>query len=184
VAAGYRLYLSGNTGPYMTLADQWAGVTFLTNQGAGGGTGNRASVESTDLAADMPWHVAFNYSMLANAEVEAYVLANAGARPIERLNASTRDATDYRATQGVLNRNGVRIVSQNDVGGYPPVAVNTRSYTIPVNPNDPGMCGTTTYGVARTVIECDLEARARALEPARVGSGMSVSHRRRVRVVQ
>jgi hypothetical protein len=185
VPAGYRVYMSGNTGPHQTLADQWGGgaVRFMTNEGAGGGGGTRSDVESTSLTTDMPWHAAYNYTILTNADVEAYVLANAGARPSERVNAATRDAADYRVTQGVLMRNGVRIVSQNDVGGYPTIARNTGAYAVPSNANAPGTCGTTTAGVARTVIECDLEARARALEPGSVGSGSVISAPQNLRII-
>jgi hypothetical protein len=169
-AAKYRIFLSGNTGPYMTLADQWAGVTFLTSEGAGGGKGSRADVEITNLATDAPFHLAYNYSMLPNAEVKAHVLANAGARPAERASVSTRDSADYRVVQGVSSGDGARIVSQNDVGGYPNVPVVPRPYVIPANAQGAGTCGSTSSGIARTVIECDLETMARALEPARAGT--------------
>jgi hypothetical protein len=169
VPAGYRVFLADNSGPYMTdlsTNGQWAGVTFLTTEGAGGGGGKRADVEltSANIPAVAPWHVSYNYNILPNALVEDYVEAQAGARPAERGDLTTRDPVDYRVVQGVINRNGRRIVSQNDVGGYPVVPVNTRAYPIPANPNGPGTCGATTSGVPRTVIECDLEARARGLE--------------------
>jgi hypothetical protein len=158
----YKLYLSGNTGPFMTLANQWGGVFFTT-------ASSRAELEITDLAAEASWHTSYNYSVLANGDVEAHVLANAGARPAERSTAM-RDDVDQRVTQGVSNRTGGRIVSQNDVGGYPSIPVYTRTYTIPLNPNGSGTCGATSGKAApvqRTTIECDLEDRAQALEPAR-----------------
>jgi hypothetical protein len=158
----YKLYLSGNTGPFMALANQWGGVDFMT-------ASSRAALEVTNVAAEATWHTAFNYSMIANPDVEAHVLSNAGARPAERDNAATRDPIDYRVIQGVVNRTGARIRSQNEVGGYPSIPVNTRTYTVPVNPNGAGSCGSAiaeAAAIRRTILECDLEARAQALEPA------------------
>lgn len=62
-------------------------------------------------------------------EVEAWVLANAGARP------SDRDAVDKRVVNTVRNRTGRIIASQKDVGGWPKLAENRRKLTIPENPN-------------------------------------------------
>jgi hypothetical protein len=157
-----KLYLSDNTGPGQTISNQWGGVTFL-----------EAATESA-VREDTPptWHRTFNYSILPNGSVKSYVIANAGARPLER-NGSSRDPVDFRVVQDALNGTGQRIKSQNDVGGYPVVPVNVRTYPVPANPNGPGNCGTTDSGVARTIIECDLELKARALEPASQGIPVS-----------
>jgi hypothetical protein len=65
-----------------------------------------------------------------SAQVEDWVLTNAGARPVDR------DAVDLRVVQSVRDRTGSIISSQNDVGGWPALAVNTRQLTVPANPHD------------------------------------------------
>jgi hypothetical protein len=52
--------------------------------------------------------------------VQKWVLANAGARPIDR------DQVDWRIINGVKAGTGRLIDSQNDVGGWPPLAENVR----------------------------------------------------------
>ena len=62
-------------------------------------------------------------------EVEDWVLANVGARPVDR------DPVDVRIINNVKNGTGDIIVSQTDVGGWPNLAENYRMLTIPANPN-------------------------------------------------
>ena len=149
-----KLYLSDNTGPHMTIADQWGGVKYL-----------EAATEALVRTDTVPsWFSKFKFSILPNASVKPFVTANAGARPAERSNLATRDATDYRVVEEANNGTGSRISSQNDVGGYPVIPRNTRSLTIPTNPNSvaPGQ-------TFRTNIEVWLETYARDLEPAAGG---------------
>ena len=148
-ALSNRLYLQDNTGPHQILANQWAGVTFQ-------GAAEENRIKATLLPA---WHTDVNFAILPNASVLAHVLENAGARPLDR------DSVDARVVADVAQRDGSRIASQREVGGWPALAVTRQAYTVPRNPNEPGNCGTTTGGVMRTAIECDLEARARRLEP-------------------
>jgi hypothetical protein len=61
--------------------------------------------------------------------VEASVLANAGARPVDR------DPVDARIIASVRNRTGQIIDSQNQVGGWPYLAQNTRPFVAPYSPN-------------------------------------------------
>jgi len=63
-------------------------------------------------------------------EVLESVLANAGSRPVDR------DAVDTRVVAGVVAEDGRIIDSQDDVGGWPTLAENTRALTLPDNPND------------------------------------------------
>lgn len=56
------------------------------------------------------------------------VLLNAGARPLDR------DLVDIRIANDVLLRTGAIIDSQSQVGGWPELAVNTRTLVIPDNP--------------------------------------------------
>ena len=69
------------------------------------------------------------YTPANTSTVETSVLANAGARPLDR------DAVDTRVANDVHNRDGQIINSQDDVGGWPNLPVNVRTLTIPVNPN-------------------------------------------------
>ncbi len=61
--------------------------------------------------------------------VESWVLDHAGARPADR------DAVDSRVVNEVKARTGHLIDSQNEVGGWPNLAVNHRTFHIPTNPN-------------------------------------------------
>jgi hypothetical protein len=61
--------------------------------------------------------------------VEALVLSTAGARPADR------DPVDRRIVDQVANRTGGVISSQDEVGGWPNLAVNTRRLTLPSNPH-------------------------------------------------
>jgi hypothetical protein len=62
---------------------------------------------------------------LPAAEVQAHVLANAGARPKER------DAVDQRIVAEVLSGSGGLIDGQEEVGGYPSAVATQRALDIP-----------------------------------------------------
>jgi len=64
-----------------------------------------------------------------SAEVETWVLANAGARPADR------DTVDARIIREVRTRTGNIPKSQEDRGGWPELAENRRELQIPENPN-------------------------------------------------
>lgn len=59
-----------------------------------------------------------------------WVLDYAGPRP------GNRDAVDKRIISDVRNGTGTIIDSEDDVGGWPELSENTRSLTLPNNPND------------------------------------------------
>jgi len=63
------------------------------------------------------------------AEVEAWVLANAGARPADR------DPVDARVVKSVREQTGSIPASQADVGGWPELEERRRGLTLPANPN-------------------------------------------------
>jgi hypothetical protein len=63
------------------------------------------------------------------AEVEAWVLRTAGARPADR------DPVDRRVVKSVRDGTGTIIKSQADVGGWPELAENHRKLTLPDDPN-------------------------------------------------
>lgn len=92
---------------------------------------------------------------IAGSAVQAQVLANSGARPLNR------NAMDQRVINDITNRTGTVISNQNDVGGYATLAVNNRVFNMPSNPN-----GTSPIrGAPFTIIEDYLEQLARELEP-------------------
>jgi len=62
-------------------------------------------------------------------EVEAWVLANAGARPADR------GPVDARVVNDVKNGTGGILASQENVDGWPALAENRRELTIPGNPS-------------------------------------------------
>jgi hypothetical protein len=143
VGSGHRLYMADNTGPYQTATNQWKGVTF-TNAAAEG------SVRANSLPS---WHVNFSHDVLPTSRVLSQVLANAGARPLDR------DSVDERVVQDVTNSTGHRIESPNEVGGYPVLAEVRRALEVPSDPH------AVADASGRTRIEEWLEGYARALEP-------------------
>jgi hypothetical protein len=143
VGFGHRLFLDDNTGPYQTVPNQWSGITYQ----------NRAT-EAGVRARTLPsWHVNLGQRIMGNSRVLAHVLANAGARPLDR------DSVDKRIVRDVTNRTGHRIKSPNDVGGYPVLASVRRALSVPSNPH------AVADSAGRTRIEVWLEGYARALEP-------------------
>jgi hypothetical protein len=83
------------------------------------------NVQSPPGAAPLP----AGYSLIPSTSVEAFVVANAGARPADR------DAVDARVMSDVSNRTGHQISLQTDVGGWPSLTVNTRPLAAPSNPH-------------------------------------------------
>lgn len=70
-----------------------------------------------------------SYTVVNPADVEDLVLSKSGARPLDR------DSVDTRIVSEVITRTGDVIFSQDDVGGWPVLAVNTRALTTPANPH-------------------------------------------------
>ena len=150
-----RIYLEGNyyarhCGPNKAClansAEQWRLVK------------NWSTVPISTLRASSPPLTLTNLplsSVMQYSEVEAAVLANAGARPLDR------DPVDARIIREVRSRTGRVINTPNDVGGYPVLAQRRRPLTVPANPHE------VVDAAGRTRIEAWLEGYARALEPAR-----------------
>lgn len=61
--------------------------------------------------------------------VQASVLANSGARPLDR------DRVDTRVVDGVRKKTGRIIDSQNDVGGWPVLAERRETFVVPPDPH-------------------------------------------------
>jgi hypothetical protein len=104
-------------------------------------------------------------SALPHTQVEAYVTANAGARPLDR------DAVDLRIIHEMATRTGSVPNNPSEKAGpgtsddgFPILAVNRRALTVPTNPY------ARADGAGRTRIEAWLETFARQLEPARRSS--------------
>jgi hypothetical protein len=97
---------------------------------------------------------------LTSASVEAFVLAHAGATPAQR------DPVDARIVQEVRSRTGRFIRTQTEVGGWPVLAVNTRSLTVPSSPHSVTPSG-------YTALEVWLHGYATAVETESHQSGIS-----------
>lgn len=168
IAAGSVIYMVDNTGPGITGATgngQWTSTVcgnygaFYTNA-ATCGTGSNMRTNTVPT-----WFSALNFQTITNTSnaVRTYVLANAGARPLDR------DAADTRIASQVLAGTGTHFLDwtyiQNNYGGQPTLTTRNRPVTLPANPNGQGDCGSN-----RTILECFLECDtsfgARRLEPA------------------
>ena len=69
-------------------------------------------------------------TILPSSDVPAYIVAHGGARPADR------DAVDRRIIDDVVNSTGTTaILTEEDVGGFPALAENTRALALPANPN-------------------------------------------------
>jgi len=68
-------------------------------------------------------------SVKSSGTVESSVLAHSGARPQDR------DAVDERVVSEVQSRSGYIIDTPGQVGGWPNLARNTRTFPTPANPN-------------------------------------------------
>jgi hypothetical protein len=86
--------------------------------------------DGIDPTAGSPPVTLSDYTPMPSSAVYDVVLAQAGARPTDR------DAVDNRIVSEVQNRTGSVIETENEVGGYPTLAVNTRALTIPDSPHD------------------------------------------------
>jgi hypothetical protein len=78
-----------------------------------------------------------NFSAIPSSSIESFVLANAGARPLDR------DAVDQRIVGEVQARSGSIPRSPGDVGGYPALPVNRRALTLPSSPHSTTSSGYT-----------------------------------------
>jgi hypothetical protein len=167
-ASGSQFYVSDNIGQ---------GITDSSGNCTTGGQWNGVGVANINVTTGQPltkamicigtlpsWYGAFRITARSTAgdnglpggrsAARDYVLANVGARPLDR------DSVDARVVLDVKNGTGRIITREGDVGGFPVLAQNRRILTVPANPN------AVVDAVGRTVIEAWLETFARALEPA------------------
>jgi hypothetical protein len=94
---------------------------------------------------------------MPSTRVETFVKANAGARPLDRDSVDTAIVNDVTNCTQRTNT-GNYITHQNEVGGYPTLAVNRRTFTVPANPH-------TVTAQGYTNLELYLHSFAAALEP-------------------
>lgn len=73
------------------------------------------------------WHETIN--PMPAADVQAFVVAHVGCRPLERTAHEQRMINDY------INGTGIIIDSQTQVGGFPTLAGTSRVLTLPSNPS-------------------------------------------------
>jgi hypothetical protein len=137
--AGNRIYRRDNT-----IAN---GVDVVVEEG------NRLSYDPNVGSPPSQAQIPGGLIVLPSTLVESVVLANAGARPVDR------DDVDARIVQEVASRTGAHIWSQNDVGGWPRLAVNVRLLSVPSNPH-------TRTNSGYTVLEQWLHGFAAAVEGA------------------
>jgi hypothetical protein len=133
----FKIFVKDNSGPLMT-SDPWSVVKT-----------NGRSISSLNSSTPPVWApgvVAMPYTA-----VETYVLAKAGARPLDR------DAVDNRIVNQVKSRTGTIIDSPSQVGGYPSLAVNYRALSLPADYN-------TVTSSGYTNLELWLQQMARAVE--------------------
>lgn len=125
VVSGTKVHVADNKAAEAT-SDPWSIVRI--------GTGlSRASLEASSPPV---WPTGL--TAMPSSQVESYVAANVGARPADR------DVVDVRVIQQLRNRTGsyINCVSNDgssrcarNAGGWPTYARNTRTLTLPANPN-------------------------------------------------
>jgi uncharacterized protein YjdB len=84
---------------------------------------------NAEFVASPPHPLPSRLTVLPSSDLEAYIVANVGARPADR------DPVDARIINNVLNGSGKLISTEDEVGGFPPLAQNTRELTFPPNPH-------------------------------------------------
>jgi len=110
-----KVYVDGNSLDGNVPSDPWDLVLI------------KASTPDPKLDSPPLWPN--GYVPMSVEKVKDFILQNVGARPADR------DAVDKRIINDVKNRTGKLIDSQDEVGGWPDLAQNKRSLTLPDNPN-------------------------------------------------
>ena len=109
---------------------------------------------------------------MPSGQVEAYVYANAGARPLDRYPHDARcinESKQRRSEAGYINH-------QDKVGGYSPLTPSSRKLTLPASPHQVTASGYTN-------LEVWAQQMAAALQPAGSGPTPPVTTRRAAVVV-
>lgn len=120
-----EMYIADNqcddgVGTYtQTSANDWSKVRMETG----------STVETTCKVLTIAFAYPTGYTPMASTAVESYVLDHVGARPADQ------DSVDSRIINEVLGDTGSIIDSPSEVGGYPTLAENTITLSIPSNPH-------------------------------------------------
>ena len=153
-----RFWLSGNRG--RSLPDRPA-------PGSGPECSTQTSATASparnvlEYESEPSWHADFNFQTIPTEGVTDNVFANAGARPLDRDPVDRAAVAQARAgLVGDIRNMGSRLRSQDDMGGHPTLAQNTRRLAMPRTPTP------SPRQKFRTAIEMWLETLAQALEPA------------------
>ncbi len=148
-ASGGKLYLSDNIveNHSFPVSSQWDLVSNSTSFTQSQLQASSATVWPTGLTA-MP-----------SSQVKAYVAANAGARPADRLPYETRIINQ------MLNGTGTIIDSIAEAGGWPVVANNTRTLTVPSSTADDDGDGYTNLEEWLDLMAAEVEGRTIVAPP-------------------
>ncbi len=114
LASGSRIFIEDNIAPGGNSNNPWSIVK------------NGASFNPRVNTAPI-WPEGF--TALPASQVQSYVAAKAGARPVDR------DEVDARVVRDLQNRTGGLINSPSEVGGFPNLERNTRRLTLPERPH-------------------------------------------------
>jgi hypothetical protein len=165
-----QLYFDDNVGRGFSDSTPWGGIFFASSA-----CGDDESTYKTTMVP--AWHSAFDFSILPSSNVEAHVLAHAGARPRERTSTDARIASEVATRTGSIKNcvgpwpgkgpwggdciSGTTGQSSGNAGGWPAdeAVVNVRSLVVPDTPNAVAQGQT-----FRTNLEMWLESMARAVE--------------------
>lgn len=153
IAAGAKIYLSGNQGPGVTGpegAGQWAATVCV---GSYGTYANAATCgPSSNMRTDTPftWWLQAQAVVWPTTDVLTRVLEGAGARPLNR------DSADVRMINDVKNGTGTHFLDASSVV-IPTLQTTTRACALPSNPHEPGT-RTLADGTRNTKLEDWLEA--------------------------
>ena len=156
-----RIYLAGNY-----FASQCGGTACLDSPVAQWMLAKdfKMEWEGVDIRATTPPISLPNLplsSALPYTQVESFLTANAGARPLDRDAVDTRIVNEITTRTGFVPNTTAQVAGPGTASdGFPHLAVNRRTLTVPANPNE------VVDSVGRTRIEVWLEALARELEPA------------------
>ncbi len=154
--AGAKVFLADNQAAEATASDPWSAA------GAIYGSLTAANFKSSSPVA---WPAGMTTIPTADNVAKNHVLKNAGARPADR------DAVDTRIIEGVRNgtnrmincvaANGTPRCERNG-GGYPALAENHRTLTLPADPNTVNASGYTNLELWLHGMAAEVEGRSAA----------------------
>lgn len=147
--------------PQLYAVGVWSGISgshyYLTDSTVDA-TANSATLLDDHAASNgqitrqgSPTQSISGYTILSSSVTKSTVLSWSGAYP------AARDAVDARVVGDVTNRTGTMLSSQDQVGGWPVLAQNTRALTTPSNPH-------TVTGSGYTNLEVWLQGYATIVE--------------------